>query len=191
MQPSECVVLDASTLLNLYATGCLSAIALAVQGQLEVAEYVIENEAIYVWQTDSTGNREQAVPVDITPVVSEGLIRVVKLEHPDDQATFVALASLVDDGEAVTAALAARRGCSVATDDRKARRVFGELMPDLPMVSTLDLLKQWAVARQVPGDQLQAAMEKMRRGASFVPSSRDPLFGWWSSVISPGDCCND
>ena len=47
MHLSECLVLDASCLLNLYATGRLREIALAVGVQVEVADYVLEREAIY------------------------------------------------------------------------------------------------------------------------------------------------
>ena len=65
MHRSECLVLDASCLLNLYATGRLREIALVVGMQLAVAEYVLENEVIYTWQTDATGVREEAVPVDL------------------------------------------------------------------------------------------------------------------------------
>ena len=185
MHPSECLVLDASCLLNLYATGRMREIALAVPMQLEVAEYVLESEVVYTWQTDSSGTREEAVPVDLTPVVSEGLIHVVKLEHPDDQETFLALAALVDDGEATTAALALGRGCSVATDDRKARRVFGDLMPEVRLVSTLELLKLWADESQVPRAALRGAMSSMTRSASYAPSSRESLFEWWNSIMSP------
>ena len=187
MRSSECLVLDASCLLNLYATGRLREIALAVGGRIEVADYVMEREAIYTWQTDSTGAREEAVPVDLAPLVTEGILQVVRLEHPDDQATFVVLAALVDDGEAATGALALRRGCSVATDDRKARRVFGEFMPDVPLVSTLELMKLWADSSQVPRDDLRVAMDAMRNSASYVPSNRAPLFEWWASVMPPGD----
>ena len=185
MQPSECLVLDTSCLLNLYATGRMREISLAVPAQLEVAEYVLENEVIYTWQTDATGIREEAVPADLTPLIVEGLIRVVKLESPDDQATFLTLAALVDDGEAATAALALGRGCSVATDDRKARRVFGELMPEVRLVSTLELLKLWAAESQVSTVVLREAMSSMTRSASYVPNSRELLFEWWNSVMSP------
>ena len=186
MRSSECLVLDASCLLNLYATGCLREITLAFGGQVEVADYVMEREAIYTWQTDSTGTREEATPVDLTLLVEEGLIRVVRLEHPGEQETFVTLAALVDDGEAATAALALHRGCSVATDDRKARRVFGEFMPEVPLVSTLDLVKLWVDESRVPHDELRAAMDVMRDSASYVPGSRDPLFEWWASIMSSG-----
>ena len=184
MHPSECLVLDASCLLNLYATGCLREIALAIGPQFEVADYVLEHEAIYTWQTDSTGAREEAVPVDLAPLVAAGLLHVVRLEHPDEQATFVSLAALVDDGEAATGALAFHLGCSVATDDRKAQRVFGEVMPDVPVVSTLELMKLWADGSQIPLDELRAAMDAMRDRASYVPSSRDPLFEWWASIMT-------
>ena len=187
MHLSECLVLDASCLLNLYATGRLREIALAVGVQVEVADYVLEREAIYTWQTDSTGAREEPVPVDLTRLVEEGLIEVVRLEHSEDQATFVTLAALVDEGEAATGALALGHGCSVATDDRKARRVFGELMPDVPLVSTLELMKLWADNGQVPRDELRVAMDAMRISASYVPSSRDPLFEWWVVIMSSVD----
>ena len=183
MNPSDCLVLDASCLLNLYATGRLGEVVLTVGARIEVADYVLEHEAIYTWQTDSTGTREEMVPVDLTPLVEEGLIRAVRLEHPEEQETFVALAALVDDGEAATAALALHRGCSVATDDRKARRVFGEFMPEVPLVSTLELMKLWADERQVPRDELRTAMDAMRDSASYVPSSRDPFFEWWTTVM--------
>ena len=65
-------------------------------------------------------------PVDLSSLVDEGLVRVMALETPGEEATFVELAALVDDGEAITGALAAHRQCALATDDRKARRVLGE-----------------------------------------------------------------
>ncbi|MCY4654386.1 MAG: hypothetical protein OXC95_14625 [Dehalococcoidia bacterium] len=187
MRSSECLILDASCLLNLYATGRLGEVVLTVGARIEVADYVLEHEAIYTWQTDSTGTREEMVPVDLTPLAEEGLIRAVRLERPDDQSTFVTLAALVDDGEAATGALAFHRGCSVATDDRKARRVFGEFMPDVQLVSTLEFMKIWADESRIPGDELRVAMEKMRDSASYVPSSRDPFFEWWTTVMASED----
>ena len=187
MHPTDCLVLDASCLLNLYATGRLGEIVLAVEARFEVADYVLEHEAIYTWQTDSTGAREEAVPVDLAPLVAEGLLGVLSLEHPDEQAMFVSLAALIDDGEAATGALAFHRGCAIATDDRKARRVFGAFMPNVPLVSTLELMKLWANESQVSHDELRAAMDEMRASASYVPSSRDSLFEWWASIVSSGD----
>ena len=114
--------MDASCLLNLYATGRLRDIALAQPYRLGVADYVLEREALYVWRSSSGEGQEERVLVDLARLIEEGIIQVLRLEHQEEEATFVNLASMVDDGEAITAALAVHRGCAVATDDRKARR---------------------------------------------------------------------
>ncbi len=180
--PGGCLLLDASCLLNLYATGCLRVISATIEVQLHVADYVLEQEAIYTWATDATSGKEEPVPVDVSSLIAEGLIHVIDLERNAEKATFVELAALVDDGEAVTGALAYHRGCSVATDDRKARRVFGERIPSVQLVSTLDILKLWAGIGQIAATDLGAAMTAMRTGASYIPSSRDPLFEWWAGI---------
>ena len=92
------------------------------------------------------------------------------------------LASMVDDGEAMTAAIAVHRGFAVATDDRKARRVLVEHAPFVPLVSTLKLLRQWAEESSVAQSDLQPAMVTMRSGANYVPGERDPHYEWWQSV---------
>ena len=181
--PTGCLLLDASCLLNLYATGCLREIAAAIDIRFQVARYVLEHEAIYTWVPNIESGRDEPVPVDVSPLIAEDLINVIGLEDIAEQATFVELATLVDDGEAVTAALAFHRGCSVATDDRKARRVFGERIPSVQLFSTLDLLKLWADVGHIPEDELRASMIAMRSRASYIPSNRDPLFEWWASIV--------
>ncbi len=177
------LLLDASCLLNLYATGRLREIAVTLPYQLRVTDYVLEREALYVWRPSSTGGQEVREPVDLSPLVDEGLIQVMRLEHPEEEATFVDLAALVDDGEAITGALALHRGCSVATDDRKARRVLGERTPSIQLVSTLELLKLWEEEGSVPGRVFRAALAEMQSGASYIPGERDPLYTWWQSIL--------
>ena len=87
------------------------------------------------------------------------------------------LASLVDDGEAVTSALALHRDCSIAIDDRKARRVLGEVMPEVALVSTLELMQLWFEEASVPTGELQKALMAMQTGASYLPGRRDSLYG--------------
>ena len=180
--PTGRLVLDASCLLNLCATGYLRAIAADINVRLQVADYVLEREALYTWVPDAASGQDEPVPVDVSPLIAEGLIHVIGLERADEQATFVELATLVDDGEAVTGALALHRGCSVATDDRKARRVFGDRIPSVQLVSTMELLKLWADIGRITDTDLRAAMIAMRSGASYIPSRRDPLFEWWAAI---------
>lgn len=181
--PSGTLLLDASCLLNLYATGRFRDIALVLPYQLAVADYVREEEALYVWRPDPTGTREEPEPVDLSALIDEGLMRVMGLSSPGEEATFVALATLVDDGEAITGALAAHRQCALATDDRKARRVLSEHLPTVPLLSTLELLKLWADGAAVPDAELRQATDGMRLGASYVPGPRDPLYTWWDDIV--------
>ena len=182
-QAPELLLLDASCLLNLYATGQLRDIALAQPYRLGVAEYVLEREALYVWRASSDEEHGQQVLVDLTPLIQDGIIQVLQLEHHEEEATFVNLASMVNDGEAITAALAVHRGCAVATDDRKARRVLAEHTPIVPLVSTLELLRRWAHESAIAQSDIRTAMIAMRSGASYFPGERDPDYEWWQSIV--------
>ena len=182
MHSVEFIVLDASCLLNLYATGRMHDIAQAVPYRLAVTEYVATQEALYVWRmTDET---EERVRVDLTPLIAEDLIEVIDFENQEEQTTFVDFAAQVDDGEAVTCALALHRGFAVATDDRKARRVFVESGGNVALFSTSELMKAWADEVSIPDSELQDALRAIQAGASFIPSRRDPLHDWWRSIIS-------
>ncbi len=163
--PLEIILLDASCLLNLYATRRLRDNALALPYRLEVAEYVREREALYVWRRGSNGNEDTRVPVDLAPLVDEGAIQVVRPERPEE-VTFVDFAAVVDDGEAVTMALALHRGYSVANDDPKARRILAERAPSVPLFSTLELLKAWAERASVSNDELRQTMLAIQSDAS-------------------------
>ena len=177
------LILDASCLLNLYATERFSEIAASLREQVGVAHYVLEEEALFIRREASADGQDEQVPVDLSPMVSEGLVEVMRLESSNEETTFVALAALIDDGEAMTAALALHRGGSVATDDRKARRVLAEWAPTVPLISTLDLLSQWAETMSVPWRELRTALERIRSGASYVPGPGDPRYRWWLEAM--------
>ena len=179
----DSLLLDASCLLNLFAIGHLREIVVVLPYQLWVADYVAEQEALYVRRPGPTDARDVQEPVDLAPLLEEGLIQLMSLNHPEEEATLVNLAAHLDDGEAITGALALHRDCSIATDDRKARRVLGQYAPSVQLVSTLELLKLWAEEALVPKDELRAAMADMQSGASYTPGARDPLYDWWRSIV--------
>ena len=185
-QPTQTVILDACCLLNLYATDRLREIAMALPHQLVVADYVLEREALYVWLPDSTGGSEDRASIDVSLLIDEGLITVVCLDNRGEEALFVDLATSVDDGEAVTGALALCRGYLVATDDHKARRVLSGHSQAVGLVSTLELVKAWAEAGAVSGSELRHALEAIRSGASYLPGERDPLYEWWRETMYGG-----
>ena len=182
------LVLDTSCLLNLYATGHFREIAASLQEQVGIADFVLKKEALFIHCEVPIDSQDKQVLVDLSPFVSEGLVEVMYLESPNEKATFVDLAALVDDGEAVTAALALHRGCSIAIDDRKAKRVLTELAPTVPLISTLDLLVRWVETASVPSDELRSVLERIRSSANYVPSRRDPHYEWWLEAMQGSPC---
>ena len=172
------LLLDASCLLNLCATDRLLEIAAALPWQLAVVDYVMEQEVLYV---RIIGAQEGTVPVDLSPLIDDGLLLVMRLETPSEEASFVELAAVLDDGEAVTGAIALNRGHLVAIDDRKARRVLGEKAPGMRLVSTLELMRQWSAS--VPVQEVSHALRAMQHRASYVPGQWDPLHAWWRDMM--------
>src|SRR4051812_35969525 len=64
------------------------------------------------------------------------------------ESLFVQLAADIDDGEAMTCALAVRRGYAVATDDRKTLRLLRERHPQVQILSTSSIVSGWIDAEQ-------------------------------------------
>ena len=181
--PDEGVLLlDASCLLNLYATGRIAEIAVALPWQLAVVDYVLEQEALYVRGIGQFQGQGETVPVDLSQLIAGGLLVVVRLETAAEQAYFVELAANLDDGEAMTGAIGRNRGYSVAIDDRKARRVLSGWAPGTRLVSTLELVQQWGVL--VPVEDVSRTLQAMRHGARYFPGPRDPLYDWWRALTS-------
>ena len=173
--------MDASCLLNLYATGRVADIAAALPWQLAAVDYVLERETLYIRATGGYEEPGATVSVDLSPLTEAGLLLVLTLEGPGEQTHFVELAADMDDGEAMTGAMAINRGFAVAIDDRKARRVLGEKAPELRLLSTLDILHWWSGA--VSLQEVNRALQAMRYGARYVPGNRDPLYGWWRNIV--------
>ncbi|MDE0633231.1 MAG: hypothetical protein OXH73_17130 [Caldilineaceae bacterium] len=179
----DSLLLDANCLLNLYATGRLREIAVVLPYQFWVAGYVAEREVLYILRPGATDAGDEKERVDLSSLLEEGLIQLMRLEGPAEEASFVDLAADLDEGEAITGALALHRDCAVATDDRKACRVLGQLIPPITLASTLELLKLWAETVQIPNGELGMVMAEMQSSASYFPGVSDPLYEWWGSLV--------
>jgi predicted nucleic acid-binding protein len=177
------IVLDASCLLNLYASGKLGEIAETLTEPLVVSDYVLHQEALFVRHKESDVDEEERKPVDLNPLVSAGLIKVISIDNEEEQNIFIDLATELDDGEAITIALAECRRCKVATDDRKALRVIS-VRSLVHSVSTLDLVKRWADTRKVSKDEIKAVLVRIWTDASYYPGEQHPLYNWWRDMTS-------
>lgn len=173
--PSSELCIDADVLMNLLATGHLDAI-LKAHGVTGLVCPRTEAEALYLNPRAAGGFREM---IDLEAFVADGALRRVNLEDPE-VSTFVRLAAKVDDGEAQVLAVALHRSLGVATDDRKARRLAGDL--GISVHSTPELLKVWAAG--VSASEASAAVVDIEVRASYRPRRSDPLRDHWESVKS-------
>ena len=173
--PSSELCIDADVLMNLLATGRLDAI-LRANGVTGLVCPRTEAEALYLNPPEPGGSREV---IDLEPLVAGGALRRADLEGPEVE-TFVRLAAMVDDGEAQVMAAALHRSLAVATDDRKARRLAGDL--GVVVRTTPDLLKAWVAG--VSATEASAALVDIEVRASYRPRRSDPLRDPWDSVKS-------
>jgi predicted nucleic acid-binding protein len=181
--PLAPIILDASCVLNLYASGKFKEIVESLTEPLVVINYVVEQEALFVRYKEPDQDEEQKKTVDLSPLVPAGLLKVISMNSEKEQETFVDLASELDDGEAITIALAEHRGYCVATDDRKALKVISE-RGLVHTTSTLELVKRWSEVRKAPRKEIKTALSLIWEGASYYPGERDPLYSWWREIMS-------
>lgn len=177
------VLLDACCLLNLYATGRIDVILRALPDRFAIADHVAA-EALYIRRGGSGDDADEWEPVDLRPLIESGLLEVLRLETEEEAASFVGFAAQLDDGEAMTCALALHRGGAIGTDDRKARRICGTQSPPIEIRTTPALLKAWAEVERITGTELGRVLLRIRERARFAPGKHDSLQGWWDAALS-------
>lgn len=174
-------ILDSCVLLNLAASDEMADIIATIEGATFICS-AARKEALYL--------RDEAdpavlVPLDLNDLLASAQIRVCDLATPEEDNEFVRLAADLDDGEAMSIAIATSRGMRFASDDQKARRIFLELVPAIDrLTSTSSLLKQWAERRAVAAPRIKTVLKRIGTRARFMPSRRDPNAEWWHQCVA-------
>lgn len=164
----DCIILDACCAINLHASGHMENILKAIPGTVALATFVLD---------------EEILRSNLQSFVKRGLIRTVSLDSEAEEISFVNFAVELDDGEAVTGAIAMHRHWGVATDDRKAQRVFARSNPGLQLLSTPELLKHWADTHNPPLEVVREVLLNIQTQASYKPSTTHSLHAWWQSIV--------
>ncbi|ODS56465.1 MAG: hypothetical protein ABS36_08770 [Acidobacteria bacterium SCN 69-37] len=170
------LVADASTVINLVATGNAAAILRALPQRVLVVD-VVQAEL------ETAGARGRTSLEGFRGLVATGLIDVVPLPEEADS-LFEGLvvgsaAETLDDGEAATIACALARPAAALIDERKATRLCCERFPLLRLASTVDVLCHAEVQRQLgPGPLETAVYNALRDGRmSVLPHQVDWIVG--------------
>lgn len=174
-------LLDACTVVNVYATRHMESVLTSIGGSVAVVD-VVERESQYVFRGGSGDDAREREPIDLQPCIAQGNLAVIGAASEEELLTFVDLTQELDDGEAMTAALAIHRGYTVVTDDRKAIRVLKR--ETVEHRSTLDLIKTWSDSRSMDTDALRSVLINLRERGNYYPSRAHPLKSWWDTIFA-------
>ena len=173
------LLLDACVLINLYASSRLQEIVEALQvPRIAVGQIAIE-ECRFIYSGPVGDEYSQKSPIELDKVKQSGVLHVVDFANDSERERYIALAMTLDDGEAQQLAIAWERQYAIATDERRALRVFRQESPNLPSFTTLDLLHHWATQTNVNESLLRTVIYNIRRRARFQPRSDVVLYDWW------------
>ncbi|HYJ06797.1 MAG TPA: hypothetical protein VEX43_16795 [Chthoniobacterales bacterium] len=174
--PKPIVLQDACVLLNLLATGCFEQLCGALDFEFVIARAAAE-EALFLRDASTNEN----VVLDLTELVEKQLLSIVDVETDEERQRYIAYATELDDGEAMSLALAECRHIALATDDRKAIRLITEQKLPIDIWSTVGLLQEWQKKRSITKNEMRQILVAIRDRARFVPKRPPEDAAWWNS----------
>ncbi|HBB94454.1 MAG TPA: hypothetical protein DC054_03610 [Blastocatellia bacterium] len=173
---SRAQIIDACVLINLVATEELEAI-LEVTTKPSLICTVVEKETIYLRTRDPQNPKEL---IDLSDLIGRRILEVCKIENEREELLYVDFAAVLDDGEAMSLAIAVARDLDLVTDEQKARKLFlREVGHPRRLVSTSQLLRKWATASGLTSERIRAALLKIETRARYRPPIADPDYRWW------------
>jgi len=171
------LVLDACCILNFCASGHFIEILKSIPIEVVVTEVIREKELITLQRLK---DKENTGAIQFEQAILQGLILVVDFESELEEEAFVNYAfELGDDGESATFAIAINRGWAVATDDKKAISFFQREAPNLEILSTLEIVKNWSEEANLTPTELRTALKNIRTIGKYLPPRNHPLLVWW------------
>lgn len=177
---SSVTLLDACALINFVASRQFEAILKSVKGSVGVVDLVAA-ESRYVFRGGDGEDAREQDPIDLQPLIESSLLSIIGEETEDELLTFIDLTRLLDDGEAMTIALALHRGYTVITDDRKAERVMAER--GVVFSSSLEIIKSCYDQMGFAPDLQRELLLAVRQRGRLMPRSNHPYRPWWERVL--------
>lgn len=178
--PHDALILDACRLINLLATTQITEILTCLPAQPTVARFVLDDEII---KLDEEPFRHGAEALQ--RAIDALLLQVVDFASEAERFRFIDLAGTyrLDDGEAMSAAIAIERNWMIASDDRRIHSVIPHLAPALRVLTTPEILKRWHDHANPESDLLIEVLTSIERYARYRPVRHHPLGGWWETMI--------
>lgn len=165
MKSFEYLILDGCVLLNLLATGFFEQILRASAEESSIC-FLVEEEHFFL-RNETDVN--EIISVDLKPFIESRVIKRCNLDTDDERQMFVNLAVRLDDGEAMSLAIALSRNWRIATDDKKARKVFLEYAggDSESLLSTSDLIAKWIRKEKIDEKTVKSILLMIEKKAAL------------------------
>lgn len=173
------IVLDSCLVLNLYSTGRMEEIVRSLGAPVSVTDFTRTHEAKWVGAGRLSEPGSDVEMVDLSGMIRSACLREVKLDTEREADLLVEMVGVMDDGEAIAAAIATARNLTFGSDDKKARSILSRRVPPVRLLSTAQVIQCWAKRADVSPAVLGTALDRVRTRARFVPPSDDALCPWW------------
>lgn len=177
----QAIILDACSLLNLYASDYFSQILTDILSKFYIVEQV-KNESIYIRGMESSNNKKSTQAISLDNFIKNNLLKIAKLETPIEQMYFIDLATDLDDGEAATIARAIVHQMQIITDDHKAIRIIKQINPALKWLTSIELIKLWGEMKQIDSNCMKLLLQNIQIRANYFPHQSHPLYSWWKRI---------
>jgi predicted nucleic acid-binding protein len=165
----EPILLDTCVLINLLATTADIIPQLSAQVFIAAA---VQREHLYLRDEDGQPIRQE-LPAVLQQCAPEG---------GDEHEAYVSYARFLDDGEAMSLAIAATRQITLATDERKVERLVAEEGLKVRLLSTGAIMHAWAQQQEV--DRVRQALMSIAQRARFRPPAHCPHRNWWEELTN-------
>lgn len=172
--------LDACALINLYASGCLADVARILGVRFHVVPKVYPEEAGYILSPQRDGRMEKE-RIDLSILIRTGVIVEAGAPQGAAVAALLRFAARVDDGEAMTMAVAlyaTPHPAGVVTDDGAALRLLGS-EPGAAFTTSFTLLRRWSEVAEITEAEVVTALHNMEVRGRYRPGPRHPEYAWW------------
>ena len=179
------IILDACCVMNLYASQKMVDILLSISETVAVAAYVMDYEALSIYSVSKSDSSLQREKIDLHKLINDEVLIRTDLANEAEQQAFIDFAARrLDDGEAMTMAIAVNRDWAVATDDRAARRILAQRQKTIQLISTPELVQHWVETQKPDRETVRQALLNIEARANFLLGRRDPRYEWWWSLKS-------
>jgi predicted nucleic acid-binding protein len=175
----DCIILDACCIINLYASWQMRAILEIIPKSLSVATYVKDQEVLNIYSGPINNEEVSSELIELQPFIDDNLLVLADIETEEEQNTYINFAERLDDGEAITGAIALNRNWAIATDDLASVKLFQKSASHIALVSTLDLVKYWVDTDKPNENIIRETLLNIRVRGRYEPHRNHPLNEWW------------